>query len=335
MTLLGLFLAMPCGVHAGALKDIMDVRGAQPAASVKVPAPTYAVTSPRGGANKLFVNSSAYLSAPDGTSFVNGDYTYKGCLPDEQRAQASLDAILAGLSAAHFPVLQSRVNLGDSKCIDYTLFYTSNLPIVEFTYAGWLTDMPAAEAALQRAVANLKKAGITALLQASANSRKEGIDYTIAFAANAQVAEFEYKGYLPTPEEAAVAMAKTLASIEASNMPALQATVRTTKDGSDYLIKYLVPAPAAAPAPAATAPAQQIPADASYAKKHCGGWGYSSGGIQCPQGYSGVSRTCEHGIEKGCGTGSFTPKSGYCVEGCWDSTEALYGQRRKNSGRAK
>lgn len=237
-----LCMAAPYNVYASSLSDLQSATGSnlkEVKASIPVP-----VAKPSA---KMFGDGNSYLS-DSGSSFKDISYTYNGCFVDKAAASSELTNILAGLSALKFPVLQSRVN-ADPKCIDYSLFYVSNLKDDSFTYVGWLSDSAAAKAELHKAVVSLNKAGVP-VLQASVNTKTDGIDFTVYYLANASVKKSEYDGFLPTPEEAKKAMLEAEASLSAAGMPILESVVRTEARGSDYAIWYLVPKGATPPAPA-------------------------------------------------------------------------------------
>jgi len=239
---LGLLVALPCFSSAGVFEDLNRAQNGKVDeinASIPVPAVGIARTY-KAEPYRLYDASTPFLYAPD-KPFNDDEYTYAGCMADESKAQAELNRITTGLKEAKFPLLQSEVNKS-TECIDYTLRYTTNLDLIEFTYHGWLPDKETAKTEMQTALSKLKKAGIPLILQASVNENKDGIDYTVAFLANAELKKHEYIGFLPTPAEAGKEMAKTLASLDAASLPVLQATIRTTKEGSDYLIWYAVPA---------------------------------------------------------------------------------------------
>lgn len=242
---LGFLIALPCFVSAGIFDDLQRTQcGKVGEINAVTPTPVIGIVrvdaadADKASNNKLYDASTPFLYAPN-IPFSKNAYTYDGCIADESKALAELDNIVTGLKEAKFPVLQSDVNK-KADCIDYTVRYTSNLDLNKFTYSGWLPDLSAAKAEMQAAVNSLKKAGIPLILQASVNEKKEGIDYTVNFLANAGLEKHEYVGYFSTPAEAVKAMADTVSSLNASKTPVLQATVRTSKEGSDYLIWYVV-----------------------------------------------------------------------------------------------
>lgn len=246
---LSLLIALPCCVSAGIFEEpqwTQSGKAEAPAAGLPDRVAGRAGAE-RISAGKFYYAGNPFLYSQDG-SFTEQAYTYAGCIADKAKALTELNLILAGLKEAKFPVLQSGVN-SSADCIDYTIRYASNLDQSKFTYSGWLPERAAALTELRAAVNSLKKAGIPLILQASVNEKAEGIDYTVGFAANAELRKSEYVGFLPAPDEAAKAMADAISSLEASGMPVLQATVRTTAEGSDYLIWYAVPKPLVAPVP--------------------------------------------------------------------------------------
>jgi len=218
-------------LKAGNIPSFMESRIPVPVAGI---ARTY-----KAEPNRLYNAGTPFLYAPN-EPFVEDVYTYVGCMADEAKAQAELSSIVAGLKEANFPLLQSGVNKS-TECIDYTVRYTSNLDLNRFTYDGWLPDQRTAKAEMLVAVNKLKKAGIPLILQASVNEEKEGIGYTINFLANATLKKYEYVGFFATRDEAVKEMSKAVASLDSASLPVLQATVRTSKDGSDYLLRYAVP----------------------------------------------------------------------------------------------